>query len=124
MPPGEAARFLALWNTGLVVSAVHMIAKAGMTGTLGKIFPTLDNSEETLLGNFTSAEDIGWRRLRPWASRCSCAWPEHAYLTHHGQRKIGGSYEPEWISRVYRLWVKPAGHVQAHRRGATPSCHH
>ena len=81
MTPAEEARVLARWQLGMVASAVHMIAKAGRTGTLGKIFPTLDHSEETLRGNFTSAEDIGWRRLRPWASRGACTWPERVFDT-------------------------------------------
>jgi hypothetical protein len=32
-----------------------MIAKAELTGTIGRILPTLDNSEEILLGKLTSA---------------------------------------------------------------------
>jgi hypothetical protein len=45
---------------GTVASAVRMLAKAEMTGTLGRILPRVDNSEETLLGKLTSENGIGW----------------------------------------------------------------
>jgi hypothetical protein len=55
-----------------VASAVRMIAKAEMTGQVGRILPMVENGEETMLGKLTSEEGIGWRAiLRPWASRYS-----------------------------------------------------
>jgi hypothetical protein len=38
-----------------------MIAKAELTGTIGRILPVVDNSEETMLGKLTSEDGIGWR---------------------------------------------------------------
>jgi len=66
--PAEETRFITLWNAGTVASAVRMIAKAEMTGTIGRILPMVENSEETLLGKLTSEDGIGWPLLRPWAS--------------------------------------------------------
>jgi hypothetical protein len=76
MTPTEEAHFIALWQAGTVANAVRMIAKAEMTGSLGKILPTSPHGEDIMLGNLTSEERIGWHRLRPWASNCSRTWPE------------------------------------------------
>jgi hypothetical protein len=40
---------------------VRIIAKAELTGTIDRILPVLDNSEEILLGNLTNEEEIGWQ---------------------------------------------------------------
>jgi hypothetical protein len=61
----EEARVIALWNAGIVASAVRMMAKAELTGTIGKILPMVENSEETMLGNLTSEKGIGWPVRRP-----------------------------------------------------------
>jgi hypothetical protein len=74
MTPADEARFIALWQAGTVASAVRMIAKAEMTGTIGRILPTLDNSEEILIGKLTSEEGIGWPMLRLWVSRYASRW--------------------------------------------------
>jgi hypothetical protein len=44
-------------------SAVRMIAKAELTGSLGKILPTSPHGEVIMLGNLTSEDGIGWRAL-------------------------------------------------------------
>jgi hypothetical protein len=85
MTPAEEARFIALWNAGTMASAVRMLAKAELTGNLGRILPTSERSEETLLGNLTSEEGIGWPRPRPWASSCSNKWFD---LTEHSNGQI------------------------------------
>jgi hypothetical protein len=63
--PAEETRFIALWQASTATSAVRMIAKAEMTGTIGRILPVLENSEEILLGKLTSDDGIGWPLPRP-----------------------------------------------------------
>jgi hypothetical protein len=46
-----------------VASAVRLIAKAELTGTIGRILPMVDNGEETMIGNLTTEDGIGWRSL-------------------------------------------------------------
>jgi hypothetical protein len=46
-----------------VASAIRIIAKAELTGGLGRILPTSPHGEEILLGNITSEEGIGWRAI-------------------------------------------------------------
>jgi ParB-like nuclease domain len=50
-------------QAGTVASAVRMIAKAEMTGTIGRILPMVENGEETMLGKLTSDDGIGWRAV-------------------------------------------------------------
>jgi ParB-like chromosome segregation protein Spo0J len=50
-------------QAGTVASAVRMIAKAELTGTIGSILPVVENGEETMLGKLTSEEGIGWRAV-------------------------------------------------------------
>ena len=88
MTPADEARFIALWNTGAVASAVWIIAKAEMTGQVGRILPTSDKAEDSFIGKLTSEEGIGWPRLRPWGSSSLNKWPERSYLTHHGKGQI------------------------------------
>jgi hypothetical protein len=50
-------------QAGTVASAVRMIAKAELTGTIDIILPMVENGEETLLGKLASEDGIGWRPI-------------------------------------------------------------
>jgi hypothetical protein len=56
--PGILARFVE--QEVKEPQAEAELAKAEMTGTIGRILPTLDHFEEILLGKLTREEGIGW----------------------------------------------------------------
>ena len=84
MTPDEEARFIQLWQAGTIASAVRIISKAELTGDLDRILSRSGRSEEVMLGNLISEEGIGWRRFRPWASRCSSKWRERSGRCDNG----------------------------------------
>jgi hypothetical protein len=50
-------------QAGTVASAIRLLAKAELTGNLGKILPTSPRGEEIMVGNLTHEDGIGWRAV-------------------------------------------------------------
>jgi hypothetical protein len=50
-------------QAGTVASAVRIIAKAELTGGIGRILPISEHSEECLVGRLTSEDGIGWQAV-------------------------------------------------------------
>jgi ParB/RepB/Spo0J family partition protein len=80
-------------HAGSVACALRVLAKAVMTGSLGRILPRSQKAEETIRGNLTAAsgEGIGWRLILDCLGRIP-GYSEYSVKEELANLKASGDY--------------------------------